>query len=115
MRRDEPAIPSAVPPIDETVLQEMNRLGLPIVKIHLAAALQQRREHIPLQRPGVPGAAPTCIQVAEWVNLKEAEKERRGRRLQIWTLVFACIGALAAVISLLPPLDVLASLILRFF
>jgi hypothetical protein len=89
-------------PRDEPVLQEMKRLGLPIVKMRLAAALQDRRERVPVvQRPGVRGEAPTCTQVAEWVSCKEADKERRDRRLQIWTLVFAFIGAVAAVISTL--------------
>jgi hypothetical protein len=116
MRRNESSTPPcAASPIDERVLQEMNRLGLAVVKIRLAAALQKGSERVPVQRPGVPGAAPTCTQVVEWVSLKEAEKERKERRLQISTLVFAVIAALAAVSSALLPPDLLTAAILRLF
>jgi hypothetical protein len=48
----------------------------------------------------------------EWVSLKEGEKEREERWLQIATLVFAVIAALAAVSSALLPPDVLTAAIL---
>jgi hypothetical protein len=112
MRRNESTPPSATSSIDERVLQEMDRLGLAVVKIRLAAALQKGSERVPVQRPGVPGAAPTCTQVVEWVSLKEGEKERKERWLQIATLVFAVIAALAAVSSALLPPDVLTAAIL---
>jgi hypothetical protein len=99
MRRNGSPIPLSSPPIVEPVLQEMNRLGLSVVKMRLAAALQQGRERVPVQSPGVRGEAPTCTQVVEWVSLKEAKKERVEKCLQLLTLVFAFIGAIAATIT----------------
>jgi len=93
----------------------MDQSGLEVVKIRLATALQKGSEWVPVQRPGVLGAAPTCTQVVEWVSLKEAEKERKDRRRQIATLIFAVIGALAAVSSALIPPDVLHSVVLQLF
>ena len=100
-------------PIDPRVLQEMDQLGLAVVKMRLATALQQGKERVPVQRPGVLGEAPTCNQVLEWVSRKEAEKERKERRLQILTLAVAVIAALAAVSAALIPPDVLDAAIFR--
>jgi hypothetical protein len=93
----------------------MDQLGLAVVKIRLAAALQQGKERVPVQRPGVLGEAPTCNQVVEWVSCKEAEKERKERRLQKLTLAVAVIAALAAISAALLPADVLDAAILRLF
>jgi hypothetical protein len=93
--------PTRETPIEKPVLREMHRLGLPIVKMRLAAALQQGRDRVPVQSPGVLGAAPTCTQVVEWVSRKEAKKERQQWWLQIGRLFFAFIGAVAAVVALL--------------
>jgi hypothetical protein len=114
-RNDLSTAPSAPSPIDDRVLHEMDQLGLEVVKIRLATALQKGSEWVPVQRPGVLGAAPTCTQVVGWVSLKEAEKERKERRRQIATLIFAVIGALAAVSSALIPPDVLHSAVLQLF
>jgi hypothetical protein len=109
------AASSAAPPIDPRVLQEMNQLGLAVVKIRLAAALQMQRERVPVQRPGVLGEAPTCNQVIEWVSFKEAKKERKAKSLQRLTLAVAVIAALAAVSAALIPPDHIDAAILRIF
>jgi hypothetical protein len=93
----------------------MDQLGLAVVKIRLSAALQQGRERVPVQRPGVLGEAPTCNQVLEWVSRKEAEKERKDRRFQKLTLAVGVVAALAALSAALIPPDVLDEFIFRLF
>jgi hypothetical protein len=108
-------MPPETPQIDPRILREMNRLGLVVVKIRLAAALHHGRERVPVQREGVPGASPTCAQVIEWVSLKEKSQAHRERRIQLLTLVFAAIAALAAISSALVPADALDDALFHLF
>jgi hypothetical protein len=112
--KDSSTSPPEASSIDPRVLQEMDRFGLAVVKMRLAAALHQGRDRVPVQREGVPGASPTCAQVIEWVRLKESKKNQRERRVQLSTLIFAALAAIAAVSSALIPADALDAALLRF-